>query len=432
MNWRFWEKRGPVKGSQEATVPEMEERASVSTVTYNGNGSSWQDIIKSNSTGVTEESAKQLTAVSAAIRAIAEPISSLPLILYKRTKDGRVRADIHPVYTLLHDAPNDLMSAMEFREWLTVDAISRGFGYAEIEWDERGQVKALWPLKAENTAEIYNEETRTLEYVTYINGGGYKLPAYRVFVIKGPFSGKSLIRLHQEALGLAKATESYGNKFFTNGAKPSGVLEHPGALNDESAKRLGASWYAAHGGLENSHRVAILEEGMTYKQISIAPEDAQFLETRKFQLAEIARIFRVPPHKLADLERATFSNIEHQSIEFVTDSLQPWMVRWEQAVAMRLLVGKERSKYYAEHLVTALLRGDTKSRYEAYQIGRQNGWLSTNDIRKMENQNPISAEEGGDSYMVNTAMMPISALLKGGEGNGQNGKTNPNGSNGDP
>jgi HK97 family phage portal protein len=413
LRWKFWEKR--------------------QAVTYNGNGSSWTDVTQSSGTGVTEQSALQLTAVSAAIRAISEPVASLPLVLYKRVKDGRGRAEEHPLYSLLHDAPNDLMSSMEFREWITVDAITRGKGYAEIEWDAYGQVKALWPLRAENTTEYYDERNRTLEYVTFVNGVGYKLPAYRVFVLKGPLGGKSLIRLHAEALGLAKATESYGNKFFTNGARPSGVLEHPGSLTDDSATRLKASWHATHGGLENAHRVAILEEGMKYKQISFPPEDAQFLETRKFQLGEIARIFRVPPHKISDLDKATFSNIEHQSMEFLTDSLQPWMIRWEQAITMRLLVGKERKKYYAEHLAEALLRSDTKARYESYQIARQNGWMSPNDILKKENQNPIPAEQGGDTYMVNTAMQPVSVLLKGGdEGNGKNGTANPNGSNGDP
>jgi hypothetical protein len=215
--------------------------------------------------------------------------------------------------------------------------------------------------------------------------------------------GLSPIQLMRQAIGLGMATEEFGARFFGNDARPGGVLQHPGVLGNEAFERLQSSWETRHGGLSNSHRVAILEEGMQYSQIGIPPEDAQFLETRKFQVTEIARAFRVPPHMLADLERATFSNIEHQSIEFVVHSIRPWLVRWEQSIQQQLMLDRDRQKYFAEFVVDGLLRGDTVSRYQAYATGRQNGWLSANDIRTLENMNPV---DGGDIYLVPLNMVP--------------------------
>jgi HK97 family phage portal protein len=408
--WKFWEKRNNV----------------VNTIS---SGNSWDVLLSmaeatmsSSGVSINERNALENTAVSAAIRILSESVGSLPLPLFERKPDGsRIRAIDHPLYPILHDMANPFMTAMVFRELMTSHMLSWGNAYAEIEWDNKGNQKALWPLRPDVTEPIYNHDKKTLEYKTIINDKIYILPAYRVLHIYGfgfdGLKGQSLIRLHREAIGLAKATEKYGAKYFGNGAKPGGVLEHPGQLSEEAANRLRAGWNEMHSGLENAHRVAILEEGMTYKQIGLPPEDSQFLETRRFQIEEVARIFRIPLHMLASLERATFSNIEHQSIEFVTHTLRPWLVRIEQAINSRLLTEDERKIFYAEHIVDGLLRGDIKSRYEAYAIGRQNGWLSANDIRRMENQNTI---EGGDVYLVNGNMIPVDLAgkkeLKGGDG----------------
>jgi HK97 family phage portal protein len=217
--------------------------------------------------------------------------------------------------------------------------------------------------------------------------------------------GYSPIAMAKNAIGLAIATEEYGAKFFANGAAPSGVLEHPGTIKDPA--RLRENWNATFGGSANSGKVAVLEEGMKYTPISISPEQAQFLETRKFQINEIARIFRVPPHMVGDLEKSSFSNIEQQSLEFVKYTLDPWIIRWEQSLNRALLNVDEKKVYFFKFNVEGLLRGDYQSRMQGYATARQNGWMSANDIRELENLDKIPAESGGDLYLVNGNMLPL-------------------------
>jgi HK97 family phage portal protein len=217
--------------------------------------------------------------------------------------------------------------------------------------------------------------------------------------------GYSPIAMAKNAIGLAIAAEEYGSKFYANGATPSGVLEHPGIVKDPEKVR--ESWQAAFGGSANANKTAVLEEGMKYNPISIAPEQAQFLETRKFQINEIARIFRVPPHMVGDLEKSSFSNIEQQSLEFVKYTLEPWIVRWEQSIMRSLLSMEDKKKYFVKFNVDGLLRGDYQSRMNGYATARQNGWMSTNDIRELENLDLISDELGGNLYLVNGNMTKL-------------------------
>lgn len=217
--------------------------------------------------------------------------------------------------------------------------------------------------------------------------------------------GYSPIAMAKNAVGLSMATEEYGAKFFANGATPGGVLEHPGTIKDP--QKVKESWNSAYQGSANSHRVAVLEEGMKYQPIGISPEQAQFLETRKFQINEIARIFRVPPHMLADLEKSSFSNIEQQSLEFVKYTLDPWIIRWEQTMCRSLLMESEKADVFIKFNVDGLLRGDYASRMSGYATARQNGWMSTNDIRELENLDRIPAELGGDLYLINGAMTKL-------------------------
>ena len=209
----------------------------------------------------------------------------------------------------------------------------------------------------------------------------------------------------KNAIGLAIATEEYGSKFFANGASPSGVLEHPGTIKDP--ERLRESWQSSFGGSVNSHKIAVLEEGLKFTPISISPNEAQFLETRKFQINEIARIFRVPPHMVGDLEKSSFSNIEQQSLEFVKYTLDPWVIRWEQSIQRTLLTPDEKKSYFVKFNVEGLLRGDYQSRMNGYATARQNGWMSANDIRELENLDRIPAEDGGDLYLINGNMLPL-------------------------
>ncbi|HFD40870.1 MAG TPA: phage portal protein [Anaerolineae bacterium] len=381
---------------------------------------------------INPDNSLEIGAVYACVRVLSESVAQLPLLLYRSRADGsRERARTHRLYQLLRYQPNPEMTAFEFREALMGHLLTWGNAYAEIEFDGAGRVLALWPLRPDRMR-VERGEGGGLRYIYRLSrpdadtGDLEKsLAAWRVFHLRGLSSdgiiGYSPVRLQRLGISLARATEEFGGRFFGNDARPGGVLEHPGHLSDDAHERLRKSWETRHQGLSRSHRLAILEEGMKFHEIGLPPEDAQFLGTRKYQRSEIAGWFRVPPHMIGDLERATFSNIEHQGIEFVTASLAPWLVRWEQRIWAQLLSSRERAEgYFAEHLVDSLLRGDIQSRYAAYAQGRQNGWLSANDIRRLENMDPIP---GGDVYLVPLNMIPagqagaLGSLEGRGEGN---------------
>ena len=375
--------------------------------------------VVSSGVAVSPESSLRYTTVLACVRVLAEGVATLPCLLYERREDNgretKRRAREHPLYNLLHDAPNQVQTAYEFDEISMAHLALWGNFYAEIEWTPRGQVQALWPLAPWRVTPYWSRQGKAyrveLDSTVVTDEKARTLADYQVLHIPGfgydGIEGKSLIRLAREAVGLGMAAERYGATVFGNGAVPGGVLRHPGELSDKAYDRLVASWAERHQGLSNAQRLAILEEGMEYVKIGIPPEDAQFLETRKYQRSEIAAIFRVPLHMIGDLERATFSNIEHQSVEFLTNSLAPWLRRREQRYNRSLLVGTERQRYFVEYLVDALLRGDTQTRYAAYAIGRQWGWLSVNDIRARENMNPV---DGGEEYLVPMNMAPAGEL----------------------
>lgn len=349
------------------------------------------------------------TAVYACVRILAESTAQLPLITYRRRADGgKERAEDDPRFYMLKELANEEMTAFDLRETLMVHAATWGRAFAEIDWDMRaGYPKALWPLRPDQTHK--RRVNGEIVYDVEVPGQSRpeRLPGYRVLEIQN-MGGMSPIKLHKEAIALSLATQEFGARFFGNGARPGGVLEHPGKLSPEAHKRLKDSWNDALEGLSNAHRMKILEEGMTYHQLGVPPEEAQFLETRKFQKSEIASIFRVPPHMIADLERATFSNIEHQGLEFVIHTLGPWLERIEQAMQRDLLVASERRSIFVEHNVAGLLRGDISSRYEAYMTGRNGGWLSVNDIRSLENMNPV---DGGDTYLEPLNMAPAGSQV---------------------
>ena len=370
-------------------------------------------------TGVTvsPDSSLQFIAVFACVRILAETIASLPLILYRRLPDGgKERAVDHPLYPLLHDLPNDEMTSYAWRETLMGHVTTWGNCYSQIVFDQGGRVASLWPLRPDQMRVERSAQTGKLVYFYRKSNAAPEqpVPAENILHIPGlgfdGITGYSPIQQARQAVGLGLAAEEFGARFFGNDARPGVVLQHPGKLGAEAHERLRKSWETRHGGLEKSHRVAILEEGLTVKEIGIPPEDAQFLETRKFQVTEIARLYRIPPHLLADLDRATFSNIEQQSLEFVIHTIRPWTVRWEQSLTHKLLTPDERGQYFIEYLIDGLLRGDITARYAAYAQGRQNGWLSANDIRERENMNPV---EGGDVYLIPLNMIPASSAGEG-------------------
>ena len=382
-------------------------------------GSSYSFFMGGSSAGksVTERSAMQMTAVYSCVRILAEAVAGLPLHFYKYNEDGsKSKAIDMGLYHLLHDEPNPEMSSFVFRETLMTHLLLWGNAYAQIIRNGKGEIIALYPLMP-NKMSVDRDENGVL-YYTYQKSaeegkakevGTVTLSSRDVLHIPGlgfdGLVGYSPIAMAKNAIGLAIATEEYGAKFFANGAAPSGVLEHPGTIKDPA--RLRENWNSTFGGSANSGKVAVLEEGMKYTPISIAPEQAQFLETRKFQINEIARIFRVPPHMVGDLEKSSFSNIEQQSLEFVKYTLDPWIIRWEQSLNRSLLNPDEKKTYFFKFNVEGLLRGDYQSRMQGYATARQNGWMSANDIRELENLDKIPAEEGGDLYLINGNMLPL-------------------------
>ena len=350
----------------------------------------------------------QSAAVYACVRVIAETIASLPLHLYRYVDEGKKRDPSRPLYTLLHNAPNPEMTSFIFRETLMTHLLLWGNAYAQILRNGHGEIVGIYPLLPDRM-QVARDEDKNL---IYLYQSGMKQIAFRqeeILHIPGlgfdGLVGYSPIAMARNAIGMAMATEEFGSSFFSNGAAPGGILEHPGTLKDPSKVR--ESWEELFKGSGNANRVAVLEEGMTYKQIGIPPNEAQFLETRKYQTEEICRIYRVPPHLVADLDKATFSNIEHQSISFVVHTIRPWLVRLEQAMDKALLYPEEQTRYFVEFNVDGLLRGDYESRMQGYATARQNGWMSANDIRRLENMNLIPDEEGGNLYLINGNMTKL-------------------------
>ena len=383
------------------------------------NGSGYRFFLGGSTAGkaVTERSAMQMTAVYACVRILSEAIAGLPLHLYQYKEDGgKEKAITHPLYLLLHDEPNPEMSSFVFRETLMTHLLLWGNAYAQVIRNGKGEVVALYPLMP-NRMTVDRDESGQLYYsyqmansdAPTMKGGTVVLKPTDVLHIPGlgfdGLVGYSPIAMAKNAIGLAIATEEYGSKFFANGATPGGLLEYPGVV--KGPDRVRESWNKGFSGSQNAGKVAILEEGMKYTPISIAPEQAQFLETRKFQINEIARIFRVPPHMVGDLEKSSFSNIEQQSLEFVKYTLDPWVVRWEQSLSRALFTPEEKKRYFFKFNVEGLLRGDYQSRMNGYAVARQNGWMSANDIRELENLDRIPAEDGGDLYLINGNMLPL-------------------------
>ena len=385
-------------------------------------GSNYSFLMGGTTSGkrVNERSAMQMTAVYSCVRILSEAVASLPLHFYMYDENGSKKKAIeHPLYFLLHDEPNPEMTSFVFRETLMTHLLLWGNAYAQIIRNGKGEIIALYPLMPDRMTVNRDEKGRLYyEYLTHtddvpINKDTVvRLNSSDVLHIPGlgfdGLVGYSPIAMAKNAIGLSIAAEEYGSKFYANGAAPSGVLEHPGTLKDPTKVR--ESWTQTFGGSHNSHKVAVLEEGMKYTPISISPNEAQFLETRKFQINEIARIFRVPPHMVGDLEKSSFSNIEQQSLEFVKYTLDPWVSRWEQAMVRSLLSKDDKKKYFIKFNVDGLLRGDYQSRMNGYSIGIQNGFMSPNDVRELENLDLIPDEEGGNTYMVNGNMMPITEV----------------------
>jgi HK97 family phage portal protein len=349
---------------------------------------------------VDEHSAQTIAAVWSAVTLLAGSLAIMPWLTYRRVGRGKERAIDHPLYRLLHDAPNSEMTPGQFKETLQAHALLWGNGYAEKEMDGSGRVVGLWPLMPDRTW-VERRGRRKIVFTRLPDSAVVALNADRVFHVPGlgynGLMGKNVIQLARESLGLAKAEEGFAARFFGQGSQPAGVLKVPTELTDQAFDRLKSSWETQHTGLDNAQRTAILEGGAEWQQLGISNEDSQFIQSRKFSIEEIARWFNVPPHKLKQLDRATFSNIEHQDLEYVKDSVMVWAVRWEQQANRSLLLPSERATFFTEFEFKQLLRADNASRAAFYTAMLQSGAMSQNDIRTAENMNPIT---GGDTYWI--------------------------------
>jgi len=344
---------------------------------------------------VSEDNALTFSAVYAAVRIISETIASIPLNVYVHDGETRVIAREHPIQKLLAHTPNTVSSSFTFRESMAANLVLHGNAYAKIEFNAAGRPISLTPLnpmlvevKIVDGEKVYvfNEKKTYLDYeVVHVVGLSFN-----------GLTGKSPLTVAREAVAIGLAAQEYGARFYSNGANTGGIITAPGRLSIDAINRLKQSWNRANGGLSNSHGTAILEEGMKYEKIGLDPEAAQFLQSRKFQVNEIARIFRIPPSYLADLENSsTRANVEQQAIQFVRDCVTPYVRRFEVEFN-RKLFREDEPNYYAYFTMEGLMRGDLQGRYQAYATARQWGWLSVNDIRDLENLNPV---EGGDVYL---------------------------------
>ena len=341
---------------------------------------------------VTPDRALQISVVWACVRVLSETVASLPLIIYRRDKDGaRERATGHPLYDTLHDQPNEWQTSMEFREMLQGHCALRGNGYAQIRSTPKGWGTELIPIHPDRVTVDRLTGNRLRYVVKEGDGEDVVIPQGEMFHLKGysldGLTGVSVLTVAREAMGLSAALEEHGARMFSQAARPSGVLKHPGQLKGEALERVQRSWQQDYSGLSNAWRVGVLEEGMEWQQTGMTGEDAQWLESRRFSGEDVARFFRVQAHKVGILEHATYTNVEQQAIEFVVDTIRPWLIRWEQGIRKSLILRPH--TFFAEHLVDALLLGDTLTRYQAYHLAVSDGWMTRNEIRRRENLNPL-------------------------------------------
>lgn len=360
---------------------------------------------------VTENLSLSVTAVWACLRILAWTQASLPLITYKRlTPRGKKRAIMHSNYKLLHSAPNSEMTSFDFRSLISVHQNLWGAGIAEIEFDRKGMPKALWPIPPWLVTPKKEKGKKALFYEVKIGSEKKKIPHYRLLIFPSlqtnRWEWKSPIQVHRETIGMSMALLEFGSKTFGEGTNPCATITHPNKLKEDSEKSLRKS-LEQYSGLGGAHRIMLLEEAMTFKRIGLPPEDAQYLETRKFSIEEIARIYNVPLHMIQHLEKSTSwgTGIEEMTMGFVAFTLRPYLVQWEQEIHKKLFVGDD--EHFAEFLIEGLLRGKQSERFEAYAKARTGGWMSADDVREIENSNPLP-DGRGDIYLQPLNMRDVS------------------------
>lgn len=357
---------------------------------------------------VNAKTVSQIPEVYDCLQVLAQTIASLPLITYRHKRGGgKERFDQHPVADLLHHRPSQDATAYEFRHQMTWDLALHRNAFAEIREGRRGPIDQLIRLDPETIWIIKTGDGGYVYEVREAGGIRRRLDREQVFHLRAPpltsdnILGRSLIEDGSKTFARALALQDYATRFFENDATPGGVVEVPGKFGTvEQAQEFKRKWQGQFTG-RNRHKMAVLDGGAKFTKVDVQNDKAQFIETYREVALQILRWWRMPPHKVGILDKATFSNIEQQSLEFVTDTLLPWLVAWEQGIRRDLIIRDD--QYMTEHNVAGLLRGDIKARYEAYRIGREWGWLSSNDVRSLENMNPI---DGGDGYLQPLNMGP--------------------------
>lgn len=388
-----------------------------STSTLKSPSSELVDALTGGSTtatgkSVTPDQSLRVSSVYSCVRILSETIAALPLNLYERTDENGNRkiARNNALNRCLHVMPNSEMTAMDFRMYQMVSLLLRGTTFSEAYRARSGEMGEIIPLNPDYILVDRVKKTGKLVFEDH-SKGQRTIPNHRMWRICGMslngITGLSPISCAREGIGISMSLEEHGARLFSNGAKPGGILEHPGKLSETGQKMLMDSWNSAYQGVGNANKVAVLQEGMKWHQLGLSAEDSQFLESRKYQRTEIAAMYGVPLHMIGDLDKATFSNIEHQSIMLVVYTLLPWLKRIEQSIYRDLLVPSERADYFAEHRVDGLLRGDAKARSEFYKSLFSVGALSINDIRRLENENSIV---GGDKHYLQMQQVPIDQL----------------------
>ena len=365
---------------------------------------------------INAKNALQTTAVFACVRLLSESIASLPLFLYRKTETGKEKATDLPLYGVLHDVPNPETDSFQFWQAFIANMLIYGRGYAEAVRNNAGQIVQMWNITTPYVRVRRNSETQELEYVVTPSGKEqFILRKDQIFRVDW-FSMDALnafrpLELAQNAIGLGEAAEEFASDYFKNGANVGGIIEYPDVMEGDQLEQYKKDTKKEYSGLSNAARLLFLEQGSKFQKVTDSPQESQMLETRKFQVEEIARFYNVPLHMIGDLDHATFSNIEQMSLNYVIYTLRPYLVRIERAITAQLLMPQEQTLYFPKFSVEGLLRGDYKSRMDGYAVARQNGWMSANDIRELEDMDRIPPEQGGDAYLANGNLRSLEKLM---------------------